>query len=373
MRVMITGGGTGGHTSPAVAIIEELRRRDPELLAQWVGRRGGVEERVSGHTDVPFRAVFAEGWPRRRSLRQLWVLAKLAAGVLQSAIYLRRFRPQVVIGVGGYVSLPLLLAAQRLGVRTVIHEQNKRLGMANRVAAARAARLFLSYEDTIGAYPRGRALVVGNPVRAGFITPPERTAARERFGVSGEAPVVLIAGGSQGARSINNAVAEALPELHGDEMSLLWMTGTDGFDAARAAAEKADIPVQVFPFIDEMPAACAAADLIVSRAGASTAAELAVLGKPAILIPYPHATDNHQEKNAQAFVEAGAAVMLNDAALTGGVLLNTLRTLLADPERRAEMGAAAARLGKPAAGEAIAEEIMTLVFGPPQAGTPETP
>jgi len=363
MRIMITGGGTGGHTSPAVAIIEELQARDPRLAVQWVGRRGGIEERVCRRLGVPFRSVPIEGWPRRASVRRLWVGAKLALSIGFGLLYVRRFRPQVVVGVGGYVSLPLCYAAQRLGIPTILHEQNKRLGMANQMLAPKAARLLLSYPSTVGDYPQDRARVVGNPVRAEFVSPPSRAAARERLGLALDVPVVLVSGGSQGAHSLNRAMAEALPQFGADEVQLLWMTGQTGAAEARGVADGAAARAEVFAFIDDMAAACAAADVIVSRAGASSTAEIAVLGRPSILVPYPHATDNHQDQNARAFEEAGAAVVLPDGECAGERLTRTIRELIGDPERMAAMAQAASTLARPAAAAAIVEEILLLAFG----------
>lgn len=365
MRVMITGGGTGGHTSPAVAIVEELRRRDPQLMIQWIGKAGAIEERVAKAADIPFRPVPAAGWPRGMTPKRLWVALIMALGVLKAAMLVRTFRPQAVIGVGGYVSLPLLLAAQRAGVPTVLHEQNKRLGMANRLLARKCARLFLSYPDTLGDFPRDRAEVVGNPVRPGFIAPPTRAEARARLGIPGDTPVVLVVGGSQGAQSINEAMASAVHLFQEGEAIILWMTGRGGEEAARAAAQRALVRVEVYPFIDDMVTACAAADLIVSRAGASSTAEIAALGKPALLIPYPHATDNHQEQNARAFEAAGAATVLLDKDCTAIRLSDEIRAHLEDPVRREAMARAAKGLAKPLAAEQIAEEIMALVIRQP--------
>jgi len=362
MRIMITGGGTGGHTSPAIAILQELQKRDPRLTVQWVGRKGGLEERVSKAHGVPFRSLPVEGWPRTRTLRRVWVGTKLVLGVARAYLLLKTFRPQLVLGVGGYASLPLAWVAQRTGVPTVLHEQNKRLGLANRVLARRAARLLLSYPDTLGEYPRERALVVGNPVRAAFCDPPDRDTARARLGLGLETPVLLVVGGSQGAHQLNAAVTELLQELGAEDLGLLWMTGAADAADARAAAEACAAPVQVFAFIDDMAAACAAADLVVARAGASTTAELAVLGKPAILVPFPHATDNHQEGNARAFEEVGAAVVLLDADCSGPRLLAVARGLLADGDRLEAMRAASRGLARPGAAEVIAEEILSLAF-----------
>jgi UDP-N-acetylglucosamine--N-acetylmuramyl-(pentapeptide) pyrophosphoryl-undecaprenol N-acetylglucosamine transferase len=363
MRVMLTGGGTGGHTSPAVAIYDELQRRDPRLAAQWVGRRGGIEERVAAGLDIPFRHLPVAGWPRRRSLRRLWVAAKLGVSVVRAALLLRRFRPQLVIGVGGYVSLPLVWTAQRMNIPTVLHEQNRRMGMANRVCAKDATRVFLSFDDTVGAFDREKALVVGNPVRSGFADPPDKAHACAALELDVDVPVVLVCGGSQGARSINEAVANMLPSLEEGEVQLIWMTGRSGVDAARAAAEPARVTIRVLPFIDDMVQACAASDVVVSRAGASSTAELALLGKPSVLIPYPYATDNHQEQNARVFEEAGAAVLMEDSACTGDVLLGALRSLLGNPEKLNQMQQAARGLAKPAAAESIVAEIFQLSFG----------
>lgn len=362
MRIMITGGGTGGHTSPAVAAIEELRRRDPQLFVQWVGRSGGFEEGVSAAHSVPFRGLPVEGWPRRNTWRKAWVAVKLAYSVFRAALLIRVFRPQVVLGVGGYVSLPLAWAAQRMGVPTVLHEQNKRLGMANRILAPRAKRIFLSYEDTEGEYPRERACVVGNPVRSGFAAPPEQLAAREKLGLNPEGAIVLVCGGSQGAQSLNQAMQGVLAHFKAGEAQFVWMTGKDGYAGARQQADTARARTRVFRYIDDMAAACAAADLVVSRSGASTTAELAMMGKPSILVPYPHATDNHQEKNARAFEAAGAAEVLLDRECSGQELAKRLESLIGSPERLRAMAEAARRLAKPGAAETLVERILELVF-----------
>jgi len=364
MRVMVTGGGTGGHISPAVAIIEELQKRDPQLDLVWVGRKGGLEESVCGSKAIPFRAVSVAPWPRKGVFRRMWTAGKLARGLLRSVLLLRKFRPQVVLGVGGYVSLPLMWTAQRRGVPTVLHEQNRLLGMANRVLAPRAQRVFLSYADTVGEYPKERARVVGNPIRARFSDPPTPEAARAAFNLDGALPVVLVSGGSQGARTLNTAVAASLPAFAGDELQIIWMTGKDYAREARRAADAAPVRTSVYSFIDDMAGACAAADIVVSRAGASSTAELAQLGKPAVLVPYPYAAEGHQEQNARAFEEAGAAVVVKDDDFTAERFVGLVRELLSDPERLAAMGRAARTFARPSAAEAIVEEILQLVFEP---------
>ncbi len=363
MRVMITGGGTGGHTSPAVALIEELQARDPQLAIQWVGCRGAIEERICRALAIPFRAVPAEGWPRRWGIRRVYTGVKLALGIVRAWVHVRRFQPDVVVGVGGYVTVPVGLVAQGMGVPTVLHEQNKRLGMANRLLAKRADRILLSYADTIGDYPRERATVVGNPVRAGFLDPPDRIEACRRFDLDRSRKVVLVCGGSQGAVTLNDAMVHIAGIAPPGGVQFIWMTGKTDAPRAMAAAASSAGTARVFSFIDDMPGACAAADLVVGRAGASSTAELAAMGKPCILVPFPHATDNHQEQNARAFESAGAAVVLLDAECSGERLDLLVRELLADGERLGRMQAAAKSLAAPGAADAMVETIFGLVFG----------
>lgn len=363
MRIMITGGGTGGHTSPALAVYEELSRRDPVLRAQWVGCAGRIEEQICRRRGIPFRALPVAGWPRGRSIRKLWVGARLLFSLARSAILLRSFQPQAVFGVGGYVSLPLMLAAQRMGVPTVLHEQNRRLGMANQMLAARATRIYLSFPDTKGNYPADRAEFVGNPVRAEFLAPPSRADARAALDLDPDGPVVLVCGGSQGARQINQALEEGLESWAEHGIQVIWAAGKAEYEAIRERIEGRAGHVRLFPFLEDMVSACVAADLVVGRAGASTTSELAVLGKPCLLVPYPHATDNHQAQNAAAFEEAGAGRVLEDILCTGDELLNEVLDMLEDPDALARMGDRARSLARPDAADAIAEGIMLLVFG----------
>lgn len=363
MKVMITGGGTGGHTSPAVAVIEELKRRDPQLLLQWVGKNNSMEERVAAQQQVPFRSVPVEGWTRAKSPRIILTGLKLVWSIFRVWFYLKVFRPQVVFGVGGYVSLPAIWVAQRMGIHTVLHEQNKRLGLANRLCASRASRLLLSFPDTVGNFSADKAVVVGNPVRAAFMNPQDKKQARETLGLRTNVPVVLVIGGSQGAHTINESMATVVHDFGTDEAQFIWGAGKSEAIQMRLRAEGAAANTQVHAFIDDMATVCAAADIIVSRAGASTTAELAVLGKASILIPYPHAADNHQEHNARAFETAGAAVLLLDGECNGKSLGGLVRELLADQNCLNEMGKAAKALAKPMATETIAETIMELVHG----------
>lgn len=364
MRIMVTGGGTGGHTSPAVAIIEELHKRDSRLEIQWVGCRNSIEERVCEALAIPFRTVPVAAWPRSGVVRKLWAGLKLSFSCLRAVLYIQKFRPQTVLGVGGYVSVPLTWIAQMRGIPTVLHEQNKQLGMANRVLAKRAQRLLLGFPDTLGDYDRTRALVVGNPVRAGFITPPTREEACATLGLDPSIPVLLVSGGSQGAQTINEAMKELVKHFGEDELQCIWMTGTAEVASAREAVKDLAMRVEVHAFINDMATACAAASLIVCRAGASSTAEIATLGKPSILVPYPFATDDHQMRNAESFEAAGAAILLRDEDCTGERLEKEVRALLDDPGKLKSMGDKALGQVPPSAVETIVEEIFSVVFEP---------
>jgi UDP-N-acetylglucosamine--N-acetylmuramyl-(pentapeptide) pyrophosphoryl-undecaprenol N-acetylglucosamine transferase len=363
MRVMITGGGTGGHTSPALAIIEEIKNRDSRLEVQWAGCAGSIEERVCVAHSIPFRSVPVKGWPRGNRVKQLFAAMHLARGVIRSWFHLRKFKPQVVIGVGGYVSVPLMWTAQRMGIPTILHEQNKQLGMANALLAQKAYRILLSFPDTKGDFSEDRSEVVGNPVRAGFAAAPERSSACETLGFNPAIPVILVCGGSQGAQSINNAIKYVVQHAESEEFQLIWMTGAGDVTEAREAAKQAKAHVEVHAYIDDMVTACAAARLIVSRSGASTTAEIAQVGRASMLIPYPHATDNHQEKNARAFEEAGAAVVILDEHCFGERILGDIRKLLADPAQLDAMEDAARGIAKPVAVERIVEHVFEAAFG----------
>jgi UDP-N-acetylglucosamine--N-acetylmuramyl-(pentapeptide) pyrophosphoryl-undecaprenol N-acetylglucosamine transferase len=252
--------------------------------------------------------------------------------------------------------------AQRLGVPTVIHEQNRLLGVANRVLASRATRILLSYAETRGDFPADKARVVGNPVRTAFANPPDPAEARKRLGLDSGVPTVLVTGGSQGARTLNDAAAGAIGRFERDEAQFIWLTGHSEAARCRAAVGNARANVHIAAFLDDMATAFAASDLIVSRAGASSTAEIALMRKPSVLVPFPYATDNHQEHNARTFGDAGAAEVLLDHKCSADRLTELLRELLGNPERLANMARAAASLARPAAADAIADEILSIVF-----------
>jgi UDP-N-acetylglucosamine--N-acetylmuramyl-(pentapeptide) pyrophosphoryl-undecaprenol N-acetylglucosamine transferase len=313
---------------------------------------------------VPASGLRGLGAPGR-----LAFLLNLVAGTLRSLVLLARRRPHIVLGTGGYVCAPVMLAARLLGVPCALQEQNAVPGSANRLVGRWARRVYLGFGEAARWFPAGACVETGNPVRGAFAAPAAgtQTAAPRAAG----SPLrLLVFGGSRGAHTLNEAVAAAAATwAPAGAPELLAQTGTADLEAVRAAWAGADPQrVQVVPYIDDMAGALAWADLVVCRAGAMTLAELQAAGKPAVLVPFPFATDDHQSKNAEACAAAGAAVVLPDAACDGPALVGAVRDLGADPGRLRAMGAAARGLARPEAARVIARDLLSIVGHP--AGAP---
>lgn len=363
MRVAIAGGGTGGHVYPALAAAEALRDAGAEIL--FVGTARGLEARA-----VPaagFRLATVGAAPMPRGGRALLDLPRAAWANLSGAVEADRalgaFGPDVLLGVGGYVSVPAILAARRRGVPVVLHEQNVLPGMANRLLARLADAVALSWEASRRWIDGPRVRVVGNPVRRD-VRDADRASARLRRGLSADRVQILVFGGSRGARRLNGAVPGLVRRLadEGRDVATLWATGRDLHDEARAAAAGAP-GVEVVPYIEAMGEALAAADLLVSRAGATTLAEAAARGVASVLVPYPHAAEGHQSRNAEAFAAAGAARVVEDAACDAGGLYAALAPWLDDAAARRGAGAAAWTLARPRAAEDLAALVLETARG----------
>ncbi|HTU01362.1 MAG TPA: undecaprenyldiphospho-muramoylpentapeptide beta-N-acetylglucosaminyltransferase, partial [Candidatus Sulfotelmatobacter sp.] len=318
MRVVITGGGTGGHLFPALAAQEALLRRRPEAAVLFVGAARGMEATLLprlGHAfrGLPARQVMGAGLGGR-----LRSGARLPGVVWQARGILREFRPDVVLGVGGYASVPTAVAARLQGVPVVLHEQNAYPGLANRWLGRVASAVAVSFAAALPRFPAGRTTLTGNPVRAA-IHPGDQRAARERLGLDPARFTVLIFGGSQGAHRLNEALRAALPRLAagGRPLQFIHATGERDLAEVQAAYGSHGISARASSFVDDMPTAYQAADFVVCRAGAGTIFELAAVGKPALLVPYPYAANDHQRLNAEALVQLGAAWLLLDQHCDG--------------------------------------------------------
>ncbi len=366
MKVVITGGGTGGHIFPALSIIEELQRRDHLLLVQWVGKKGNLEEKICQQKGIPFRSVPIRGWPRKISVSQGITAFMLGLSIIRSFQILLRFQPQIVIGVGGYVSFPIVWCAQILNIPTVLHEQNSRLGMANRILAKKAKKVFLSFplSDSLPdeIYSSEKFIITGNPVRHAFLTPPPKEEVCAKLGFNPQQKTVLIMGGSQGAHTLNLAVSDMLNKLEPGEFQIIWITGQNDYEKYKNRVSQSKIPLKIYPFYEDMAELMYTADLVAARSGASTLAEITVLGKPSILIPFPYATDNHQEYNARSLESIGASKVLLDKDCSADTLLPIIRQIMNDPLLLQNMSSSAKKIAKPLASETIAEEIIKLVF-----------
>ncbi|PLX98555.1 MAG: undecaprenyldiphospho-muramoylpentapeptide beta-N-acetylglucosaminyltransferase [Desulfuromonas sp.] len=354
MRMLLAGGGTGGHLFPAVALAQRLLEQDAEAKVLFVGTERGIEARMLPELGLPLQTIDIRGLVGKDLGAKLALAPKLAKSLAQSRGIIKSFRPDVVVGVGGYASGPVLIMAQMMSVPTLIHEQNAWPGLTNRMLARWADRVCLSFPEADRAFHLGRTMLTGNPLRRGMDDCPP---------LPKGAPRLLVFGGSQGARAINDALLEALPlleELNG-KLKIVHQTGDA--DCERITAGYRDAgwkDVEVVPFIRDMATAYADAHLVVSRAGATTIAELTACGRPALLIPYPHAAGGHQAANAESLARNGAAMLLPQAELGGGRFAGLLRDLLHDRELLERMSRSAASMGRRGAADTILKECRRL-------------
>ncbi len=346
--LLIAAGGTGGHIFPGIAVADELRGRDPAAGIVFVGTARGLESRLVPRAGYPLVLLPILPLKQVGAWALLQGLLALPYALLRALVLVARRRPAAVLGVGGYAGGPLLLMAALLGVRTVILEPNARPGFTNRMLKPFVRHAAVSYEVTRQAFG-GKGVVTGNPVRGGFARLPSREPAPPFS--------MLVFGGSQGSRVLNRGVVEALPHLPGRAtLRLVHQTGEAELESVRAAyvsAGRADD--EVLPFLHDMEARLAAADVVVCRSGATSCAELAVAGKASVLVPFARSADDHQKSNALAMQEAGAARVLEEHELSGESLAAVVRETLDTPGRLGEMGRAARLLGRPDAAARVAD------------------
>ena len=362
VRSVIAGGGTGGHLFPGMAIAEAFIGREKGNEVLFIGTEKGIEAKVLADGRFPLKTIRAMPLKGKSFVAKGKALWSIPAAVREALSALKEFRPQIVVGVGGYASGPALVAAFLLGAKRAIHEQNMIPGMTNRFLKRLSHRIFVSFEETRKYFPERKTFVTGNPIRKEFLAclhPGGKQAGKkeeDRF-------TVLVFGGSAGAHRINVAMVEALSSLHEMKSSLrvIHQTGGADFDLISAEYEKKGIHALVRPFFEEMAACYQMADLVVCRAGASTLAELAVCGKAAIFVPYPYAAHHHQYVNAKKLVDLGAAKMILDEELSGERLGETILHLYHHPVERQRMEEAIRKIGRPRAAEEIVDHCYALV------------
>ncbi|MBC8457854.1 MAG: undecaprenyldiphospho-muramoylpentapeptide beta-N-acetylglucosaminyltransferase [Deltaproteobacteria bacterium] len=387
IKIIISGGGTGGHIYPALSIGNELLRLEENLEVIFIGGKDRLEAQIVPRHNFPFIPISVAGFPRRLTWRWLQVIPKVLLGFVSSLNLLRRLKPKVVVGTGGYVCGPVLLAGALLRIPTLIQEQNAVPGLTNRILGRWVDEIHVSFVESTKYFKQGkrkasermapRVKVTGNPIRREIEKTSKATITNEifaKFGLKSSPKTVFVMGGSQGAHSINVAVIEALNKLESSEeiseLQIIHQTGQDDYEMvsnviANKAKQSAKSKINHFvqPFFLNIPEIYALTDLMICRAGAMTLAEITVCGLPAILIPYPHSTGDHQMINAQAMKKNGAAILINDEELTGEILAKTLLDLLEDNKTLAKMAAASKKLGKPDAAEKIAQAVLKLIYG----------
>ena len=364
MRLLVAGGGTGGHLFPGIAVAEEFLSRDPGNEVLFVGTEAGIEARVLPRSGYSLRTITAAGIRGKGSIAKARSIGLLLYAYSQSRQILKEFRPDLVLGVGGYASGPTVLAARGMLIPRYIHEQNAIPGLTNRILARVVAKVFISLEESRPFFPKEGALLTGNPLRRQILdslaNPPALagTPLCERGGGGGFH--LLVFGGSRGARAVNLAVAAALPLLKSLEgrLTITHQTGTDDLEQVRQAYRAAGITGEVIPFIDDMAAAYRKADLIVCRAGATTIAEVTACGKACIFIPFPHAVDDHQRRNAEALLKERAGFMLLERELSGESLGRLIIDLAGAPDSIDETARNARRIARLDAARLIVDEML---------------
>lgn len=367
MKAIVSGGGSGGHIFPAVAIANAIKRRWPEADILFVGAEGRMEMEKVPAAGYPIKGLPIAGLQRQLTPANIVKNLQLPFRIMKShrmvKQILRQFRPDIVVGVGGFASEPTLKAASRLGFKTLLQEQNSYAGLTNKLLAKEAEVICVAYDGMERFFPREKIVFTGNPVRSVI---EEMSCSREEglahFGLSSDLPVVLVVGGSLGARSLNRMMECNLDFVKSSQMQVIWQTGRWGYSDAVAAvqASKADERVKVHEFIQRMDLAYAAADVIVSRAGAIAISELCIVGKPVVLVPSPNVAEDHQTKNAMALVNKGAALMVPDAEC-GAKGMPLVAEMLADKERRDAMSMSIQKMAVRGAADKIVDEIEKVI------------
>lgn len=362
MRILVTGGGTGGHIYPALAFIRYVQKIQPDSEFLYVGTHRGLENKIVPETGISFKTIKIQGFKRKLSLDNIKTVQLFVESIKRSKEILREFKPDVVIGTGGYVSGSVVYAAVRMKIPTIVHEQNSVPGITNKFLSRFADRVGICFPDAAQYFPENKTVLVGNP-RAQEVVTSGKSEVLEQYGLLPDIPTVLIFGGSQGALKINQAVIQALPKFSQKEYQVLYASGDRYYNeiVEKFDIEKINHNLSLQPYIKNMTDVMANVDLLIGRAGATSIAELTALGLPAILIPSPYVTNDHQTKNAQSLVNAGAVKMITDADLTGEKLVEAVDEIMGDPEKKAMMAKASRQEGIPDAAERLWSLVNEIV------------
>ena len=369
MKIIVSGGGTGGHIYPALTLIRTLQQKVDKLEVLYVGTHADLEADIIPKEGIPFATVDLQGFKRSLSPENLLRAARAIKGVGKAMGIVRKFQPDVVVGTGGYVCGPVLMDASLLGIPSLIQEQNVIPGITNKILSKFVNKIATGYQEANGAFPAKKVVFTGNPIRQEVMAQ-RQEADYEAFDLHPGTTTILVSGGSRGARTINRAMVEVLKHYAGRrDVQILHATGKGEYEdiISRISAAGLDLQqadnIKVKPYLYNMPQAMAIADLAIFRAGATGLAELTAKGIPAILVPYPYAAENHQEHNARAVEKAGAARVILNKDLTAQGLIQAIDELIGKPEKLQAMAKASAKLGRPEAADTISELIIELARG----------
>lgn len=367
MRVIMSGGGTGGHIYPAITIIRAIQQQAKSCEILFIGTKEGLEADIIPKEGFDFKTIDVRGFERRLSFKNIQTIIKTVSSVWQSKKIISEFKPDIVIGTGGYVCGPVLLAASMMGIPTMIQEQNVIPGITNKILSRFVNKIAVGYAEASKNFSnQSKVFVSGNPIRPEVLSA-TREAGIIEFGLDPAKRTVLISGGSRGARSINKAMLQVHQQFAGrEDIQLLHVTGQSEYNSIVENLQQCsiDIPktgnIIIKPYLYNMPQALAVADIAIFRAGAVGLAELTARGIPAIIIPYPYAAENHQEFNARVMEDHGAAVVIRDAELNGSKLITAIHELVSNPQKLNEMAIASRRIGCPEAAEVIAKTALAM-------------
>ncbi len=364
MNILISGGGTGGHIYPALALINEIKKHDSEATFLYVGTEKGLEKKIVEKQGVPFKSIDITGFKRKISFENVKTIIKFLKGVQESKKIIKSFMPDIVIGTGGFVCGPVVYAAAKMKVPTIIHEQNSVPGLTNKFLSKYVDRVAICFVEASPFFPEAKVKLTGNPRATEVADLPHSK--KENLGLDPFLKTVMIVGGSRGAKPINDAVITALERFRQKDYQVLYITGEHHYDKVKEEVKKLDNPSNVIikSFLDNMPEYLKNIELIVSRAGATTLSEINALGVPSILIPSPYVTNNHQEKNARALEQHGAAKVITETQLTSEILLKEIDEIIGNPEKWQVMSNRSRELGIPDAASKMYKLINELIYKP---------
>ncbi|RFU63368.1 undecaprenyldiphospho-muramoylpentapeptide beta-N-acetylglucosaminyltransferase [Peribacillus glennii] len=361
MKIVVSGGGTGGHIYPALALVREIKSKDKDSSFLYIGTEKGLEKEIVTREKIPFKSIHITGFKRKLSFDNVRTVARFLKGVRESKKMLKEFQADAVIGTGGYVCGPVVYAAAKLGIPCIVHEQNSVPGLTNKFLSRYVDKVAICFEEAKQFFPENKTVLTGNP-RASEVLNYKGKEGLRKLGLKQGVATVLVFGGSRGARPINEAVLKVMSELREKPYQVLYVTGEVHFEQVAREIEMIGNPenVVIKPYVNNMPEILSGVDLAVTRAGATTLAELTVLGIPSILIPSPYVTNNHQEKNARSLSDHGAAELVLEKELTGSKLIATIDSVITDGKKLDAMKTAARAIGMPDAADRVYQVIKDL-------------